>query len=175
MAKHISDFSKLPLEIVFDLINEQNGTALNNTEVELGLPTVATGSGGYNTDILVSAKLGGPYEGSVNLGYDRLDVDGFRFGAVITISLGDASNYSALIPEINLKLRINLTEDDFVDGPIGTWSGTPGEVKQITIPMKTTSLVFTGELSVNVQVDDIPLSDVIVTKELPGLIYQPPA
>jgi hypothetical protein len=175
MAKHISDFSKLPLEIVFDLINEQNGSALNNTEVVLGQPTVATGSGGYNTDILVTARPNGRYEGSVSLGYNRLDVVGFLFGDTITLTLGDATNVSDLIPEINTKLRANLTTDDFVDAPIGTWTGTPGETKQLTIQMKPTSLVFIGELALTVHVDDIPLGDVIVISALPGLIYQPPA
>jgi hypothetical protein len=175
MAKHISDFSKLPLEIVFDLINEQNGTALNNTEVVLGQPTVATGSGGYNTSILVSARPNSRYEGAVTLGYDRLDVEGFLFGDTLTLSLGDATNYADLIPEINHKLRVNLTPDDYVDGPIGTWSGTPGESKQIILQMKPSSLVFIGELSFTLHVDDIPLSDVIVISDLSGLTYQPPA
>lgn len=176
MAKHISDFSKLPLEIVFDLINEQNGTALNNTEVELGLPTVATGNGGaYNTSILISAREHGRYQGDVTLGYNRLDVEGFLFGETITLAVGDATSYSDLIPEINSKLRVNLTLDDYVDEPIGPWEGTPGEVKLLTIQMKPSSLVFTGELSLLLGGEDVLLNDIIVIKALPGLIYQPPA
>lgn len=176
MAKHISDFSKLPLEIVFDLINEQNGSVLNNTEVELGQPTVATGNGGaYNTSILITAREHGRYQGSTTLGYNRLDVEGFLFGETITLTLGDATNYSDLIPEINSKLRVNLTPADYVDAPIGTWEGTPGETKLLTIQMKPTSFVFIGELSLLLSVEDVPLSEVIVIKALPGLIYQPPA
>lgn len=176
MAKHISDFSKLPLEIVFDLINEQNGTVLNNTEVELGQPTIATGNGGaYNTELLVTAREHGRYDGSVIMGYNRLDVNGFLFGEPYALNLGDAVNISDLIPEINLKLRANLTLDDYTDGPIGPWEGTPGENKLLLIEMKPTSLVFIGELAVTVHVEDVPLGTVLVVKALPGLIYQPPA
>ena len=175
MAKHISDFSKLPLEIVFDLINEQNGSVLNNTEVELGFPTIATGDGGaYNTDILVSSRVNSRYDGSVAVGYNRLDVEGFLFGEPIIIPLGDSVNFSDLIPEVNLKLRINLTPDDYVEGPIGEWQNTSGEIKQISIPMKSTSLVFIGSLPVTVNADDISLAQVFPNTVLVGLTYDGP-
>ena len=34
MAKHVSDFTKDSDDIVLDLINEQNGTALTSAEVD---------------------------------------------------------------------------------------------------------------------------------------------
>lgn len=179
MAKHISDFSKLPQEIIFDLINEQNGTALNNTLVELGLPTVTTTAGApYNTDMTVTALEGSGYSGQVILGYNRLDVQGFLFGETLTLGLGNAETFKDLIVEINLKLRINLTEDDYVDGNIveqaGEWEGLPKETKQITIQMNPDSPVFIGSLTLTVAAEDIPLGQVITKPVMEGLNYPAP-
>jgi hypothetical protein len=179
MAKHISDFSKLPQEIIFDLINEQNGTALDNTMVELGLPTVTTTAGAlYNTDMTVTSLPGSGYTGQVILGYNRLDVQGFLFGETLTLGIGDAENFADLIPEINLKLRTNITADDYIDGSIvtqaGPWEGLPNETKQITIQMNPDSPVFIGSLTLSLTADDIPLSSVITKPVMEGLNYPEP-
>lgn len=175
MAKHISDFSKLPDEIVFDLINEQNGTALDNSMVTLGTPVETTAVGvTYNTDILVTARMNSDYAGQVTLGYNRLDIQGFLFGAELGLSVGNAVTYADLIPEINAHLGVNITADDFIDGPIGEWQHTPDETKQLVIPMNPTSKVFVGSLTLTLSVKDIPLSEIIQTHVLSGLVYQPP-
>jgi hypothetical protein len=179
MAKHISDFSKLPQEIVFDLINEQNGTAFNNTLVELGLPTVTTTAGAtYNTDMTVTAIEGSGYSGQVILGYNRLDVQGFLFGETLVLPIGNAENFSDLMAEINLKLRTNITADDYIDGNIvatsGEWEGLPNETKLITIQMNPDSPVFIGSLTLTLHAEDIPLGQVITLPVMDGLNYPPP-
>lgn len=179
MAKHISDFSKLPQEIVFDLINEQNGTTLNNTLVELGLPTVTTTAGApYNTDMTVSALEGSGYSGQVILGYNRLDVQGFMFGVTLELPVGNAVKFSDLMAEINLKMRTNITADDYVDGDIvesaGEWEGLPNETKQITIQMNPDSPVFIGSLTLTLAAEDIPLAQVITKPIMEGLNYPAP-
>lgn len=176
MAKHISDFSKLPDEVVFDLINEQNGTALDNTMVTLGTPVREAGIGvSYNTNILVTALENSDYAGSVVLGYNRLDVQGFLYGETLTLPKDEATSFADLIPLINERLGINLTTDDYIDGAIGAWHNTPNETKPLILKMKPNSKVFIGELSFTVALGEIPLSDVIVQKLLLGLVYQPPA
>lgn len=176
MAKHVSDFSKLPQEIVFDLINEQNGTTLDNTLVELGLPTVTTKPGAaYNTDMTVTAIEGSGYTGSVVLGYNRLDVQGFLFGETLQLPLGDAVNVKDLMVEINLKLRTNITDNDYIDAvlseEIGEWEGLPNETKQLVIQMHPDSPVFIGSLTLTLAAEDIPLSSVITKPEMEGLNY----
>ena len=176
MAKHISDFSKLPVQIVFDLINEQNNTHLDPSLVELGLPTVTTTAGAlYNSDITVTAIEGSGYSGSVVLGYNRLDVQGFLFGETLLLAVGDAENFSDLIPEINLKLRTNITADDYIEGSIleagGEWEGLPNETKQITIQMNPDSLVFIGSLTLTLHAEDIPLDSILLTISMDGLNY----
>lgn len=175
MAKHISDFSKLPDEVVFDLINEQNGTALNNTMVTLGTPVREAGVGvSYNTNITVTALETSDYAGSVTLGYNRLDVEGFLYGETLTLPRDEAVTFADLIPAINERLKTNITTDDYVDGPIGAWQGVPNETKQIVITMKPSSKVFIGSLRLTLAHEEIPLSTVIVQKLLLGLVYQPP-
>lgn len=175
MAKHISDFSKLPDEVVFDLINEQNGTALDNTMVTLGVPTETTGGVTHNTTILVTALPTSDYAGQVPLGYNRLDVQGFLFGSDFILPAGDATMYADLIPEINARMGTNITDDDFVNSPIGDWHNQPNETKHIAMQMKPTSKVFIGELTFTLALEEIPLPDVVKSNVLSGLVYQPPA
>lgn len=176
MAKHVSDFKKTPVEIVFDLINEQNNTHLDPSLVELGLPTVTTASGAtYNTDVTVTAIEGSGYSGSVVLGYNRLDVQGFLFGEALTLAVGNAENFSDLMAEINLKLRTNITPADYIDGSIltnaGEWEGLPNETKQITIQMNPDSLVFINSLTLTLHAEDIPLDSILLTISMDGLNY----
>lgn len=172
MPAHVSDFSKTPKQIVLDLINADNGSSLTDVLVSLGLPTVATGETPLrNTELTVFAEAGSGYSGSQVMQYDRLAVSGFPGASALTLPVGDAVNYSDLIPEINVALGINLTADDYIDGAIGAWAGTANETKSITITMNPDSLVFLGSLVLTLEANDIPLSSVITTTTLSGLNY----
>jgi len=169
-----SDFTKAPDQIVIDLINADNGTALTTALLQLGLPTAATGgSPARNTELEVSAKAGSGYKGSVVVQYNRLQIQDFvkpgTFPDGLNLPVGDAENFSDLIPEINTALGINLTAADYVDGPIGEWEGTPNESKVITIPIAADSLCFLGSLQLTLHAEDIELSSVITNLVLNGL------
>lgn len=170
---HVSDFSKMPDQIVLDLINEENSSSLTLELVEFGKPFIAS-MAEANTELEVTAKDGSGYKGSVTVAYNRLDVQGFvpiMVGSGLVLPVGDAVKFSDLIPEINVALGINLTEGDYVDGDIGEWAGTLNETKEIVIPMHAESYVFTGGLTLTLVTDDILLSEVIVNHILNGLNY----
>ena len=170
---HVSDFSQMPDQIVLDLINEENSSSLTLELVEFGKPFIA-GLPEANTEMEVTAKDGSGYKGSVTVAYDRLDIQGFvpiMVGSDLVLPVGDAEKFSDLIPEINVALGINLTEDDYVDGDIGEWLGVPNETQDITIPMHADSYVFIGSLTLTLESEDILLSEVIVNQILQGLNY----
>lgn len=168
---HVSDFSQNPDQIVLDLINHDNSSALTLELVELGLPLLS-GMPEANTELEVTAVSGSGYKGSVTVAYNRLDIQDFvpiMVGDTLVLPTGDAENYSDLIGEINVALGINLTESDYVDGPIGEWDGIPNETKTIVIPMSADSWVFTNSLTLTLESEDILLSEVIVNTILSGL------
>lgn len=169
-----SDYTKAPAQIVIDLINNDNSTSLTSSLIQLGLPTAATGGSPVrNTELEISAKAGSGYKGSVVVQYNRLQIQDFvkpaTFPSGLQLPVGDAVNYSDLIPEINTALGINLTAADYVDGAIGAWAGTPNETKSITITMNSDSLVYLGSLTLTLTSEDIDLSTVITNLVLNGL------
>lgn len=177
MAGHVSDFKKAPEEIIFDLINYDNpGKTISSAVMALGVPLAAAGQNPVaNTTLEVTALPDSGYTGAVTVTYNRLPLDGFIAAAGIQGSLilpvGDAINYADLIPEINTALGINMTDADYVDGVIGEWAGVPNETKTIQIPASADSYVFLESLTVTMQAEDIPLSDVITVTTLSGLNY----
>lgn len=177
MAGHVSDFKKAPEEIIFDLINYDNpGKTISSAVMALGVPLAASGEAPVaNTTLEVTALPDSGYTGAVTVTYNRLALDGFIAAAGIQgnliLPIGDAVNYADLIPEINTALGINLTDADYVDGVIGDWAGTPNETKIIHIPASADSYVFLESLTVTMQAEDIPLSDVITVTTLSGLNY----
>lgn len=173
MAKHISDFTKLPLEIVFDLLNEQNGTALTSADVELGTPTVATGS--RNSQVKITARAASEYSGEVVLNYNRLDIQGFTFGTQLTVEAKNAELHSEVIDLINAKLGINLTEDDYIEAEIPKGFVGASWTKNIRLKMNPESYVFIGTLSVNIIYLEIDLIEAIPDNYMAGhLDYLPP-
>lgn len=171
--KHVSDFKLSPDQIVLDLINHDNASSLTLELIELGIPYVAAGSEALaNTEMEVTAVEGSGYKGSVVVNYNRLEIQDFvpiMVGENLTLPVGDAVNFSDLIGEINVALDINLTEEDYIDGPIGDWVGTPNETKEVTIAMNASSRLFIGGLTLTIKAEDIHLSEVIPELLLGGL------
>jgi hypothetical protein len=171
-----SDFTKAPTEIVIDLINYDNGTALRYDELEFGLPEAITG--GHNTTVEVTAVEGvSSYSGSVQITYNRVDlatVPGVRSRGMLVPPEG-ATTISDIVDQINTRYAINLTPDDYFDDPLpDVWSHPADEQVPFTLRAKPESLIWIGQVDLTVYHEPVRLSDVIKKVVLSGLVYVQP-
>lgn len=169
---HVSDFTQAGNKIVLDLINDVNTSSLtlNDVSVELassGEPTL------HNTLATVTALPGSGYLGARNVEYNRLDIQDFVdlfYPEGLTVSAGDATHVSHLIPDVEAGLGISLEKNrDYTDFPLTPWTGEPNEFQMVTVPMLAQSLVYIGTLAFKVDADDIQLEDIISSHILNGL------
>lgn len=170
------DFTKNPNQILLDQINNDNTSALTLAQISYGLPTAATGpTPPADTTITVISADGSGFTGSVNINYNRVDLSTIPGTRSTTFTLGDAVNVSDLIPEINTAYQINLTASDYEDAVLPTFTGTPDEMHDFQVAANADSVVYEGTVTLTVQGNDIPLSSVITTQTLTGLVYVQPA
>lgn len=169
----ITDFKKLPKEIIVDLINYDNDT---NLEVELltfGIPVETKSK--FNTKLEVSSVPDSNYIGSVTLKYDRIDVASIVGNSGVNIPIGNASRVSHLIPQINNHFGINLTTDDYIDSDLPTLSNSLDEIKSFNITMHPHSLIYLKELNLYAVRSELLLSSVITRRILSGFTYTEPS
>jgi hypothetical protein len=182
--KMADNLTLAPKEVLCALINRNNtaqGAALTPALVDFGLPTQSAGA--KNTDITVTAVVGSGYSGAEVINYDRVHLqtdvaDAFvasGAGRDMVFAVGDATLISEIVTELNARLGINLTADDFVDGSLPEFTGAANEELDVQVVAKADSLCYRGSLTFKLKAEDIPLSSVIVTKVLNGLTYAPPA
>ena len=170
----ITDFKKLPKQIIVDLINYDNDTNLVEELLTFGTPVVTTAP--FNTSLVVSSVPDSNYIGSVTLKYDRIDIATLLGSKSINIPVGSATKVSDLIPIINNRFNINLTSDDYVDKYLPTLElNDINEIKSFNITINPNSLIFIKELNLYAVSSEILLSSVITRIVLNGLIYiEPP-
>lgn len=166
----MSDFTKAPKQVLIDLINKDNNTSLTDQLISFGLPTAATGTNPTrNTDLTISAIPGSGYRGSVDLKYNRVQLNDFVGDKDLTFILGDATKLSDLIGEINALLTINLTEDDYQDVTLPAFQGTANETHEVQLVASSDSIVYLGSLTIKIKGEEIELGSVVTTRELSGL------
>lgn len=171
----MADNTLLPsAELVVALINRENSASLTTSLVSLGAPTVIATD--KNTSVVVSAVQGSGYKGTQTVTYNRLDLDDIvtTAGLEAKFPLGDATTISQLISEFNTLYGVNLSTDDFVDGPLPEFTGALGEEHTFQLEAAVGSLAYIGEVTVTVVGNDIDLADVITITELDGLTYAAP-
>ena len=169
----ITDFKKLPKQIIVDLINYDNDTNLVEELLTFGIPVVTTTP--FNTSLVVSSVPDSNYIGSVTLKYDRIDIATLLGSKSINIPVGSSTKVSELIPTINDRFGINLTPDDYVDRDLPTLAlNDVNEIKSFNITISPNSLIFIKELNLYAVSSEILLSSVITRIVLDGLIYTEP-
>lgn len=175
----MTDLTLAPKEIMLALINTDNATTLTDATLDFGLPTAATGQAPTrNTVLTVTAKAGSGYSGSVEVTYNRLHLQTAVLdasGKTASFGLGDATKIKDFIPELNALLGINLTDEDYEDGDLPEFTGTPNEEHSVQLVAKQDSLCYIGSLTFTVKGEDIALSSVLTVTELNGLTYVAPA
>ena len=172
MTAHISDFTKEPLAIVVDLINHDNPLAsLTSEMITLGLPTTTASSEAEerNTEVTVTGVQERGVVGSVTTYYSRLNLAAFITEPGFHVPLEAMVNIADLVEQLNIELGINITAADFIDEPLPTFAGTPGETIAVTIKFNADSLVWVGNAEVLVRGDDVNINTLITNVRLSGL------
>lgn len=163
---HISDFSKSADEIILDLINDTNVSDLTLLQIQYGSPAAIEGA--HNTQLQVNGVLGSGIGGQVTVTYNRLPIQLFVPAEGLDITDPDAVLFSELIPVINQRLGIRLSENDIVDDLIGDWAGVPDETKTLSIQMSPDALCFIDALPVTLRSDQVLLSAIWTQPVLDG-------
>lgn len=169
MAAHISDFTKSPFQIVLDLINEQNGTALPTSAVSFGVPAL-TGTDEIETALTASAMTGSGYKGSKAFTYNRVPLSFMEANEPDLIVETVVASAHGLIPFLNTTFGINLTVDDIEDTVIPAQA--PDVNTEITLVAKAGSLVFAGSQALTFTLPLVELGSVLTVSVLDGL-YAP--
>lgn len=165
-----SDYTKSSVQIVLDLINNDNGSALTAGTVNLSNP--GAGGSGKNSSVVVTPQVGSGYIDDQTVFYNRVDIATVPGARSKVFQVGDATHVSDLIAEINTAYNINLGAADYVDALLPTFDGvTPHDTKTFDVVAAANSLVWTGTLTLTLNGNDVSLRDVITVTVLSGLVY----
>lgn len=182
----MADNLKLPpKEVICELINKMNtgtGAAFTPEMLEFGVPTQSAAT--RNTDLTVTAVDGSGYVGNVVINYDRVHLQSDVVNAYKAsgpdrdevFSVGNATRIKDMIPEINARFGINLTDEDYVDAALPAFvGGIPNETLNVQVTADADSLCYRASFIFKLKSENIELSTVIVNKTMSGLVYAPPA
>lgn len=182
MSRHITDFTKTPLAIIFDLINHDNGTSLNQDKVDISAPVLGVGK---EVSITVSSKLGSGFRGTQVLGYNRVPfTDLIALVDEDAVAVQDVTTLNEIVALFNAKYGVNVTDADITIDGVSIDGSTPyeqpqGPVQTLVIAAKDTSLVWHASTTFKLRSTVQLLSDVITVTNLdglclPGTWYLPP-
>lgn len=167
-----TDLTKLPLEILVDLINETNGTALTVDDIDFGQPFLQL-NGSRNTGITITAKPDSlEYSGYRDITYDRINLGAIPGNRIRDFARGNAVTSKDLIPTINAAYQLNLRPEDYFDEILPTFGTEPGETHPFKLRAKPASLIYTGELEITMYANVENLNLAIDTAGLYGFVAQ---
>jgi len=171
---------------VYDLINQANpdlGFVASPANVNLTVPSVATVSGqpNLNTKITLGAVQGGDFMGRKDVFYRRRSLTSLFRGVTVQIDLyrapvaAGAVAYTVyqLLPYINAKYGMSLTEDDITNANILYGSTLEGgfNTTTVTVQAKATSLGYIGSFALKWKSAPQDLATMIGVTELGGRLY----
>lgn len=168
-----TDYTRDELSIVIDLIRGINTTyPLSPTMVTFGLPAVFAPTTEYprNTKLIASAIPGRGYIGPQTFYYNRVPLSGFISPMTpVIFTITNETLKSDLLPQINQRFKINLTQQNIIDGPLPDLAGQGIFQQDIEIQAGPNSLVYIGSLPLIIAPDVIPLSQLVSNTDLSGL------
>lgn len=147
-------FDKDRESLMFELIERHNGILLNRTFAVLSNFTNGTGVNGVDATIDVTSNDPTFYYNMKRINYGKLDLNDQLKLQTLTIPMSTGDTSWTLLPAINAKFGLLLTQDDIILSQIDT-SVNPWK---ITIRCKpdswiaktnVTGLVFTRDVSTN--------------------------
>jgi hypothetical protein len=153
----IFGYSKPSDQLLTEIISTRTGKEFKSGDLIFG-PITQYSHDGYVT-ILVESKNKERYIGSSSIRLKRVDIGHLFRGIDIRVSNGLVTDLVGLLPEINRKYKLNLTEKDIHNQALGL--GFSGKVDII---IRSDSLLWTGKLSIEV----LPPAEIIDTIIIPG-------
>jgi hypothetical protein len=161
------DLSKLPEQILVDMINQDNGLNLTTDIVSFSLPTPASSVSGRNTKVVVSAKPGTRVSGEVPLYYSRLPLDSTAAGKNHVFKVEGALTMAQLIPAINERFGINLQSSEYQNAQLPVFDQIAGhEQMPFALNASPHSLVFIGSVVLMLSYLVVSLTDLIIDTDL---------
>lgn len=171
----VTDFTKSDVQIIIDLLNAKvPNLSLTPELVTFGLPTVNS-TNERNTKVTITAVPGSGYKNFKDLEYNRVDYAVIPGARSIEFPKGDAVKVAELIPEINARFGLNISENDFVDADLPEFVGLPNEKLDFVLTANADSLVYRGSVTLKIVAEDLDLAVLISDPVLDGLEYVQPA
>lgn len=174
-TRHISDYKKLSLEIVYDLINHENAIAFTTDQFTLDAPEVVQDT---LTSIVARAVLRSGYSGSQTLQYNRIAlpvITALEPGGQ-TMVIADCASYQDILDQFNAKYGLNVTSNDItIDGKeiSEAFEQELGPVVDYVIAAKEGSYVWSGQTTFKLRSSVQLLSDALPVTDLDGLWLPP--
>jgi hypothetical protein len=172
-----SDLTQLGPALVYALVNAANSAHLTNgplspANATVGAPTaLSSDPSGKNTAVTLTAIIGQGYTGTVNIDYNRLDIQADVFavlapaGATL-VNAAFATNADLLAP-LNAAYNLNLQPSD-LETPAAAID-TSALPMEVTLNIALTSLTYLGNLVVTITAPQVALASVITDTSMDGL------
>ena len=145
-----SDFTKLPKDIVLELINLTNSSGVTVKEVSLGVPYVF-----YNEEYSTNTALelvGKQYQldGKLTVYYSRVELEEILVNLDRSFPISGPCRLSSLMKVFNDRYGVNLQPEDYVDQDVLPLTRRRGEVFKVPLIAKPDSYVWIGSTEIEV-------------------------
>lgn len=167
----LPDLSQEPNAILVDLINHVNDATIDYDQVTVSNPTTYIGFDSGNTIATVSAVPNQGYTGSVEVNYNRIELERFQDQndrAIVSVPYN--TTWEELVSIFNLTYHTNLIVDDY-EVPVGFPSGVESDTTSWTLTAKSSSLIYKGAINLDIRVVYISMEDVVTDTVLNGLVF----
>lgn len=160
------DYAKSSIQLALDLINDKLGTGLRQRDVQLKNISYLD-EGIYNTQATIVPVDNSGYQGSVDIKYDRININYFFRGISVLINPAYQKLISDLLPSINSLYGLSLNKDDIEDGKLE--SLTPPF--KVTIKIKEDNPAYYGSFVVIITDPSKSLQEIFKEVTIGGIPY----
>lgn len=140
------DYTQPAQQILVDLINQKNGTALRTQDVDFSAPEVSMNTAlNTNTLVKLTAKAGSGYFGTRDIHYTRLSVSDILESKPLEVQPIVETLLSEFLPAINEAYGTFLKIEDIYDVAIPQYDPQhPNAIRTVSLVIKSTSYFYTG-------------------------------
>lgn len=155
MTAKFQNFEFTSEELVLAMVNAANSLRLDNSRVEIVDPTVIIGE--HNTQATLRSKVGGGFEGSFPIRYNRLDFDVLFSAYPIVVEPAPFATSEEFLPLINSSYGLKLETKDIVIEAVTI------ENNRYVLKAKASSVAWFGQTEILFNVDLRAVSNFSVT------------